>query len=345
MENVSNVELFVLIAKASGSDTITTTSVTKCLVSTGTNELTTPIPFKKGDYIGFVAMSAIVASRTSRIITYGCYASSEYTDNPQVGFVATKTSLKINFDISYNITYYQYLQDSIGKGSRIIPRHLVNVGMSIWWMDGEPARAENTIDGEGTTNIGYQTLLQQIFSFESITKYAYSGWSLGIGDDANASIMNKVADTWAVRSNAIWTLDTITNDHGRSVPLGTTSDYDNNTGNGTFYGALRAFKNKVDSLSPNAIIVCANALYKRNTNANSLGLKLEDYGRAMCYAAAKNGWYFVDQYRYGGINEENEPYSLYDGLHPTNFGFRLAVKPWIEQFRNLQSTFFCSLTR
>ena len=332
MSGVSNSTIFILIAKKTVTDTLTTTSVTKCVVSTGENLLPDTIKFDKGDYIGFVPQDPIVASRQSGVTTYGCYSTTEpYITNPQVGLTATKNSLKINFDISYNVTYFL-------NADSVINKNLVNVGMSIWWMDGEPARAENTIDGEGTKVVGYQTLLQDIFNFESVTKYAYSGWSLGIGDDANVSIMNKVASSWAAQENAIWTLDTITNDHGRSVPLGTTADYDNNTGNGTFYGALRAFKDKVDSLSPNAIVICANSLYKRNTNANSLGLKIEDYGRAMCYAAAKNGWHFVDQYRYGGINEENEPYSLYDGLHPTNFGFRLAVKPWIEQFRILQAT-------
>ena len=83
-------------------------------------------------------------------------------------------------------------------------------------------------------------------------------------------------------------------------------------------------------------MVCSNALY-RTKKSNNLGLTIEDYEKAMCYAAAKCGWYFVDQYR-TSINETNAHIALYDGLHPTNFGFRLAVKPWIEQFRILQAT-------
>lgn len=225
--------------------------------------------------------------------------------------------------------------DKLKLGKSVINKTMVNVGMSIWWQDGRTFSESNLIDGNGALVKGYQTLLQEVFVFNKVIKYAYSGFSLGIGDVEESSIMATKADTWTSQPNAIWTLDTITNDFGRMVPLGVPSDFDNNTGINTFYGALRAFKDKVEELSPGAIVVCSNALY-RTKKTNSLNLTLEDYETAMCYAAAKSGWYFVDQYR-NSINDANIGVALYDGLHATNFGFRLAVKPWIEQFRNLYS--------
>nr|DAP18889.1 MAG TPA: hypothetical protein [Crassvirales sp.] len=151
---------------------------------------------------------------------------------------------------------------------------------------------------------------------------------LDFRNSAESSIMNTKASTWVARNNAFRTLDTIVNDFGRNVPSGTVDDYINGTGITTFYGALRAFK-----LSPNAVVICSNALLRtdRASDKNSIGLTFEDYEKAMCYVASKEGWYFVDQNRYGGINDVNASYTLYDGLHPTNSGFRVAVKPWIEQ--------------
>lgn len=98
------------------------------------------------------------------------------------------------------------------------------------------------------------------------------------------------------------------------------------------------FNVTVDELSPNAVVICSNALLRtdRTSKENSIGFSFEDYEKAMCYVASKEGWYFVDQNRYGGINDVNSPYTLYDGLHPTNFGFRLAAKPWIEQIDIIQ---------
>ena len=225
--------------------------------------------------------------------------------------------------------------DKLKLGKSVINKTMVNVGMSIWWQDGRTFPENNLIDGNGTLVKGYQTLLQEVFIFDNVIKYAYSGFSLGIGDVESSSIMATMADTWTSQPNAIWTLDTITNDFGRDVPLGEPSDFDNATGITTFYGALRAFRDRVLQLTQNPIVICSNALY-RTKKQNGLGLGLEDYETAMCYAAAKSGWYFVDQYR-NSINDANINVALYDGLHATNFGFRLAVKPWVEQFRILQS--------
>ena len=228
----------------------------------------------------------------------------------------------------------RYLENGIINSSKKrINKTMVNVGMSIWWLDSTNFTSSNSIDGEGTLCKGYQTLLQEVFEFDGVVKYAYSGYSLGLGDSAESSIMNKKSSTWIAQDNSFWTLDTIVNDFGRNVQLGTVDDYINNTGISTFYGALRAFKDRVSELSPNAIIICSNSLVRtdRPSKENAIGLTFDDYEKAMCYVASKEGWYFVDQNRYGGINEVNAPYTLYDGLHPTNFGFRVAVKPWIEQ--------------
>ena len=239
------------------------------------------------------------------------------------------------FKIDYNTgTYNEITKTNVDINN--INKILVNVGMSIWHYDETAYSSSNTIDGEGTICKGYQSWLKDVFVFNGIVKYAYSGYSLGVGDLESASIMATKASTWDAQDNAIWTLDTITNDFQRDVPLGTPSDFENATGINTFYGALRAFKDRVLELTTNPIIVCSNAVYRTfGGTENNLGLTLEDYEKAMCYAAARSGWHFVDQYR-NSINAVNANVALYDGLHLTNFGYRLAVKPWIEQFNILQ---------
>ena len=218
-----------------------------------------------------------------------------------------------------------------------IDRGVNFVGMSIWWYDGR------TLDSGGfcggMTAKGYQTLLKEQFTFNSTTNYCYSGYSLGATAASDAySIMESAASGWTGSAGDIWTLDTITNDFKRNIPIGTISDYENNTGSTTYYGALRAFRDRVNTLSGStAIVICSNALRRNNsgytsTSQNTEGHTLTDYEYALMNVAARNNWYFVDQFRLSGITDDSIALTTLDGLHLNNFGYSLAVKPWIEQF-------------
>lgn len=336
-----NIQHYVGYMNISGNIEETATNF-ECLASDWVN-------VKKGDIIlykgyGFSSgLSWVLKDNDSKYLSGEIDSTTGYTEinvtsNGSMRFStyrAVGSSRLLVLDVLYKDSLEQRIRNIEGGivGKKKINKTLVNVGMSIWWLDATNYSSSNAVDGEGTLCKGYQTLLQEQFEFDGVVKYAYSGFSLGIGNSEESSIMNKKAATWTAQNNAIWTLDTIVNDFGRDVPLGTADDYINNTGISTFYGALRAFRDRMLELSENPIVICSNALVRtdRTSKENSLGLTFEDYEKAMCYVASKEGWHFVDQNRYGGINEINAPYSLYDGLHPTNFGFRLAVKPWIEQ--------------
>lgn len=210
------------------------------------------------------------------------------------------------------------------------------VGMSIWWYDGNTLSASGF--GGGVKAKGYQTLLKQVFNFKNTVNYCYSGFSLG-GTSASdgASICNKMS-TWSGSDGDIWTLDTITNDFKRNIPIGTINDYNNSTGITTYFGALRKFKDTITSLcGSNHIVICSNALRRNNASytsisKNTVGHALLDYEKALMHVASLNNWYFVDQYRLSGINDDTLQFTTLDGLHLNNFGYTLAVKPWIEQF-------------
>lgn len=228
------------------------------------------------------------------------------------------------------------LSEEIASCKRVINRNVNFVGMSIWWYDG---RTLGEGFGGGVAAKGYQSRIKEQFAFRATNNYCYSGFSLGaLSDDDTNSIMAAKAQSWTGASGDIWTLDTVTNDFKRNIPIGTVSDFANATGITTYYGALRAFADKVKELSgENAVIVCSNALKRNNngytsTSENTAGATLLDYEYALMYVCVLNGWRFIDQYRLSGITDETLAITTLDGLHLNNFGYGIASKPWIEQF-------------
>lgn len=231
------------------------------------------------------------------------------------------------------------------------------VGMSIWAFE---FKILGNGFGGNVRAKGYQSLLNEQFDFDwdNSCLTSHSGNSLGaVQADVDAvnnsgvhtygsSIILRMYDEYETGananydalSNAIWTLDTITNDFRREIPLGTTDDYENNTGPLTYYGALRMFADKVIELSgTDAIVIAANSLRRNNsgytsTSTNHVGCTLEDYEKALMYAVVKNGWYFVDQFRLSGITDNTITLTTVDGLHLNNTGYKLAVLPWIAVF-------------
>lgn len=234
-------------------------------------------------------------------------------------------------------------------------RSIVYLGHSIWRNDDYLI----TYKSSGTfvtpfTGVfrgkGYQTLLGEVFEFPSTYSPGpdggYSGYSLG-GTSATDSksiavVAEQAGNGWPSVQNAIWTIDFITNDFKRNIPLGTFSDYKNATGPATFYGAVRQLYDKIKKLSGNdVIIVFANALKRNNsgytsTSKNTVDCSLADYELALLTCAAANSnWHFVDQNRLSGITDENLPAVTADGLHLNNLGYTMAVQPWITVLRTL----------
>jgi|GEM_PF-1842165 hypothetical protein len=204
-----------------------------------------------------------------------------------------------------------------------------SVGHSIWAQDGIVYPSTSTVA------IGMQTITRNIYQFNGYNKYAYSGRSLGATAPTGDTLsITNYFNTWTDTSPGFWSIDTITNDFKRDIPIGTVNDYNNKTGVMTYYGALREFKDKVQSLTPVTTIFCFNALRRNNggytsTSTNAVGHKLVDYERALMTVAQLNGWIFIDQFRQSEITDETLDITTLDGLHPNNFGYQLAVRPWL----------------
>ena len=255
-----------------------------------------------------------------------------------------------------SVTFTEETAESTPATAKIqMKRGIVFLGHSIWRNDNYLVTYKSS--GSFVTPFtgafrakGYQTLLQEVFDFPSVASpgpdSGYSGYSLGginATDSKSIAVVAQQANNgWPSVQNAIWTIDFITNDFKRNVPLGTFADYKNATGPATFYGAVRQLYDKIKALSgSDVIIVFANALKRNNsdytsTSKNTVGCTLADYELALLTCAAYNtNWYFVDQNRLSGITDENLPAVTADGLHLNNLGYTMAVRPWIDVLRTL----------
>lgn len=255
-----------------------------------------------------------------------------------------------------SVTFNEDTSEPVAASGKVqMKRSIVFLGHSIWRNDNYLVTYRNS--GSFVTPFtgvfrgrGYQTLICEALHFPSVSSPGpdggYSGYSLGgisATDDKSIAVVAQQADNgWPNVQNAIWTIDFITNDFKRNIPLGTFSDYKNATGADTFYGAVRQLYDKIKELSgADVIIVFANALKRNNsgytsTSRNTAGCTLADYELALLTCAAANtGWYFVDQNRLSGITDENLPAVTADGLHLNNLGYTMAVQPWINVLRSL----------
>lgn len=255
-----------------------------------------------------------------------------------------------------SLTFSNEPTEPTAPSSKIkMKRGIVFLGHSIWRNDNYLVTYKSS--GSFVTPFtgvfrgrGYQTLLQEVFDFPSVASPGpdggYSGYSLGGTSETDSKSIAVVAgqanNGWPNVKDAIWTIDFITNDFKRNVPLGTFADYKNATGPATFYGAVRQLYDKIKELSgSNVIIVFGNALKRNNSNytstsRNTVGCTLADYELALLTCAAANtNWYFVDQNRLSGITDENLPAVTADGLHLNNLGYTMAVVPWINVLRTL----------
>lgn len=212
------------------------------------------------------------------------------------------------------------------------------VGHSIWAQDQVLYNNSHDIAN------GIQTWIRTFFKFTGYNKWCYSGRSLGAISTTDESSITHYFSTWLSNPSYkyFWTYDSITNDFKRNIPLGNISDYNNNTGALTYYGALRLLVDKINELSPNAIVICANAMERNNggyttTSVNTVGCRLIDYELALMDIAVLNGWLFVDQKRQSGIYEENLSKTTRDGLHPNDFGYSICYKPWYDIFSKMKT--------
>ena len=233
---------------------------------------------------------------------------------------------------------YKYDTSGNGGGKKSFPRAIHTCGHSFWNGDG----LSYTQFGQTKTRKGYQSYFKDIYDFPSFDDLKYDGHSLGAQSESDTYSIALKLSSWQGGDGDLWCLDTITNDFKRNIPIGTLDDYNAAEPSAlTYYGALRIFRNKILELSGSTVaVILSNATHRNNSgytssSTNTVGCKLIDYSNAAMCVAEIEGWNFVDVFNFGGIFDDNLNMTTIDGLHPNNLGYKLSVKPWLEQLEIL----------
>jgi lysophospholipase L1-like esterase len=156
---------------------------------------------------------------------------------------------------------------------------------------------------------GYMTRVKERLPYIVYVNQGHNGWtSGGIAQNIEKLGLAK-ADVYSVFLG--------TNDWWQGRPLGTISDYENNTGNNTVHGSYRIITNKLRSLNPLAKIVLitpmrrSDFVYINNKKNNAWGSYKDKNGQSLQqFAEAINtiGRYeqfdVVDLYNKSGMTEK-----------------------------------------
>jgi lysophospholipase L1-like esterase len=171
----------------------------------------------------------------------------------------------------------------------------VAIGDSITYLNDHPTEAGNRITK------GYMTgVIEKMPNIHFINK-GYNGWTaIKIATDIEKLGLQK-ADLYTVFLG--------TNDWWSAKPLGKLSDYSNNTGTTTVYGAFRVILDKLHSLNNNAKIVLITPMQRldfvfvNNFNNNAYGSykakdnqQLEDFANAIVLIAQQENIPVLDLY-------------------------------------------------
>ena len=166
---------------------------------------------------------------------------------------------------------------------------------------------------------GYQCYLNERFNFKQIKNIGVSGQN-ALQFSTTASINN-------ITFADLYTIEHGTNDFLLNSPIGNFSDYLNNTGGATFYGAYRLIINKINTVNPRAVIVFTTPnklkeLTKEWDIINTAGHFLSDYTNAIREIAEYNSSSIADCFNESGITKTTYTYYTLDGVHPNDNGHK-----------------------
>lgn len=181
------------------------------------------------------------------------------------------------------------------------------IGSSSTYQNGKPETTKFRITK------GYMDRVVDRLPYITVVNHGHSGWTTKNIADNIDKLGLAPADFYSILlgSNDWWT----------ALPMGTLSDYQNNTGNQTMYGAYRTIINKIRSLNGNAIIILISPSQRTdfvdvNNYANNI------YG---CYKA-KNGHY-LSEYAEIPINiAKAENFEMADVYNKSGITIKNAVK-------------------
>ena len=122
------------------------------------------------------------------------------------------------------------------------------IGDSITFLNGRPEVTK------GRISIGYMDDVVAQLPYIHYVNQGHPGWTAKSIADNIENLGLQKADIYSVFLG--------TNDWWTSLPIGTFSDYQNNTGNRTVYGSYRTIINKLRSLNSDAVIILMTPLQR-----------------------------------------------------------------------------------
>ncbi len=180
----------------------------------------------------------------------------------------------------------------------------VAIGDSITYLNDHANETGNRITK------GYMTLITEKYPQVTYTNKGFNGWT-------SVNIAGKI-ETLGLEKADVYTIFLGTNDWWQGKPLGTYTDYKNNTGNGTVYGSFRVITAKLRSLNKKAKIILITpmqrgdfvyiASHKNNAYGSYKPKKeqhLEQFANAIVEIGKKDKMPVVDLYHDSGMNLDN----------------------------------------
>jgi lysophospholipase L1-like esterase len=179
------------------------------------------------------------------------------------------------------------------------------IGDSITFLNGRPEVTKHRISK------GYMDDVVAQLPYVHFTNKGYPGWTAkGIADNINNLGLEK-ADVYSVFLG--------TNDWWTCLPIGSFSDYENNTGDKTVYGSYRTIVDKIRGLNNDAKIILLTPLHRTDYvdlnnpsifihgdyRPNKDSVYLSQYADAIKDIAKKEHCQLVDLYYKSGITTAN----------------------------------------
>lgn len=130
---------------------------------------------------------------------------------------------------------------------------------------------------------GYMTRVTEKLPYIHYINQGHNGWTSG-------NIAQSIDKLELIKAD-VYSVFLGTNDWWHSRPLGTFTDYQNNTGNNTVFGSYRIIINKLRTLNPNAKIILITPMqrgdfvYISNMKNNALGSYKEKDGQSLAQFA------------------------------------------------------------
>jgi len=177
------------------------------------------------------------------------------------------------------------------------------------WMaigDSITASSEKPMSSKNRMTKGYLQRVNEKLPYIHYKNLGFSGWTAASIADNIEKIGVEKADIYSVFLG--------TNDWWTRLPIGTMSNYQNNTGNKTVYGCYRTIVNKIRSLNPDAKVILITPMQRTDYSdingkttihgsykANDDGHFLSEYADAIIAIAKAEEFQLVDLYYKSGI--------------------------------------------